>query len=166
MRYIVMALVMVLTCLDLSTAQAANTEGHESLRGLPGVQVLIEKIEPDAKADGLTEEAIKTAVELILRSSGIRVLTLLEGAMTPSVANLYVNVSVLKSSPDYVYHVQLQLMQRVSLVHRPKHTMWAITWDDGATGIVGQNNLRRVISEVIEPKVKEFANDFLAVNPR
>ena len=34
------------------------------------MQVLIEDIRPGAQADGLSQEAIRTAVELILRSSG------------------------------------------------------------------------------------------------
>ena len=85
MRYVVMAIVMGLTCLNLSTAQAETTPSQrESLRELSGLVVVIEKISPDAQADGLSEEAIRTAVELILRSSGIRVLTLSERPMTPA----------------------------------------------------------------------------------
>ena len=65
MRYVVMAMMLAFVCLDLSPAHAANPDQRESLRGLPGVQVLIEDMRPDA------HEAIRTVVELILRSSGI-----------------------------------------------------------------------------------------------
>ena len=88
---------MLQTCLDLSTAQAAVTPGERaSLEGLPGVEVVIEKINPDAQADGLSEEAIRTAVELILRSNGIRVLTQSEFMTTPSGPYLYVMVNSMK----------------------------------------------------------------------
>ncbi|MGH7183037.1 MAG: hypothetical protein ACREJN_13800, partial [Nitrospiraceae bacterium] len=85
MRYVVMAVLMVLTCLDLSLAQAEITDNHESLRGLPGVFVVTEKIAQDAQTDGLSQEAIDTAVELILRSNGIRILTKEQFFTMPSV---------------------------------------------------------------------------------
>jgi hypothetical protein len=85
MRYIVMAIVMLLTCLNLITAQAAVTFGERaSLAGLPGVKVVIDEIKSDAQTDGLSEEGIRTAVELILRSNDIRVLTQSEWLTTPS----------------------------------------------------------------------------------
>jgi len=167
MRYIVMTMVMVLSCLDLSTAQAEATPGQrESLRELSELVVVIEKLSPDAQADGLSEEAIRTAVELILRSSGIRVLTLSERPTTPSSPYLYVQVSTYKNEFLYAVNARVELDQQIILVHRPKHTMAATTWTRNWIGVVGQTKMREVISSIIEPQVKEFANDFLAVNPR
>ena len=91
MRHVVMTMLMAYVCLDLSLAHAASPDQRESLRGLPGVQVLIEDIRPNAQADGLSQEAIRTAVELILRSSGIRVLTQSERSEMPSKPYLYVH---------------------------------------------------------------------------
>src|SRR5215831_8551620 len=82
MKYVVViaALLMVLTTgQDLSLAQKRDSDARESLKGLPGVTVLIEGIKEDAQADGLSTEAVRTAVELALRSSGIRILTASEG---------------------------------------------------------------------------------------
>ena len=169
MRYIVMAIVMLLTCLDLSTAQVAVTPGERaSLAGLPGVKVVIEDIKSDAQADGLSEEAIRTAVELILRSNGIRVLTQSELLTTPSGPYLYVMVNSMKSKTGSYYAVGIivQVNQRVSLVHRPEHTMAATTYEMSGVGIYSTHLLRSLISDVIEPYVKIFANDFLAINPR
>ena len=73
MRFTLMAMIMALACLDLSTAQARAPYERESLRGLPGVVVVIEKISPDAQVDGLSEESIQEAVEGLLQSSGIRI---------------------------------------------------------------------------------------------
>lgn len=69
MRYFVIAMILALTCLDLSTAQAATPYERESLAGLPGVVVVIETIEtitPEAQEEGLSVEAIRIAVERIL----------------------------------------------------------------------------------------------------
>ena len=165
MRYVVMAILMTLTCLDLSLAQTRDQQ-HESLRGLQGVEVVIEDIRPDAQADGLSQEAIRTAVELILRSNGIRVLTQSESLKTPAAPYLFVRAATSKHSSDlYAYAVTVEFMQKVSLVGRPQQMMSATTWEKGSVGMTGPSNIRQVIHSV-ESKVKEFANDYLAVNPR
>jgi hypothetical protein len=69
-----MAMLMTLGCLDPSLAQTRDQQ-RESLRGLQGVEVVVEDIKPDAQMDGLSQESIRATVELILRSKGIRVLT-------------------------------------------------------------------------------------------
>ena len=167
MRYVVMAILMTLTGFDLSMAQTRDQQ-RESLRGLQGVEVVIEDIKSDAQVDGLSQEAIRAAVELILRSSGIRVLTQSERSETPSKPYLYVHVGTDKtSSGQYSFNSRVELHQAVSLVHRPQQIMLAPTWfPPGKFRTVGQQNMRLWIINSIEPLVREFANDFLAVNPR
>ncbi len=165
MRYVVMAILMTLICLDLSVAQTRDQQ-RDSLRGLKGVEVVIESLRPDAQEDGLSEEAIRTAVELILRSKGIRVLTRSESLSTPATPYLYVKVSTYNHLSDlYAYAVTVEVMQKVSLAQRPQQMMSATTWERGAVGTTGHSNIRMVIDSV-ESKVKEFAIDFLAANPR
>ena len=167
MRYVVMAILMTLTGFDLSMAQTRDQQ-RESLRGLQGVEVVIEDIKSDAQVDGLSQEAIRAAVELILRSSGIRVLTQSERSETSSKPYLYVHVGTDKtSSGQYSFNSRVELHQAVSLVHRPQQIMLAPTWfPPGKFRTVGQQNMRLWIINSIEPLVREFANDFLAVNPR
>ena len=167
MRYVVIAVLMILTCLDLSMAQTRDQQ-RESLRGLQGVEVVIEDIRPDAQADGLSQETIHAAVELILRSNGIRVLTQSESLKTPVAPYLYVHVGTDKNSAgQYSFNSRVELHQAVSLVHRPQQIMLAPTWfPPGKFRTVGQQNMRLWVINSIEPLVKEFANDFLAVNPR
>lgn len=167
MRYIGMAMVLILICFDLNAAETVTPGARESLRGLSGVHVLIEDISPDAQADGLSKGEIQTAVELILRSAGIRILTVSETLATPSQSCLHIHVGTNKSKPErYALSVRLQLWQQVSLVQRPAHTMSAPTYMESGTGTFSSRMLRDGISEVIEPMVKTFANNFLAVNPR
>ncbi len=165
MRYVMMTMVMALTCLDLSTAQATTSEERESLRGLPGVTVVIEDIDLVAQEDGLSQEAVLTAVERILRSSDIRVLTQSESFKTPPEPHLYVRVTIMPDNNSrYALSGVVELHQRVSLFHRPQRKMSTETWSVRSIGTVGRNQVRTVISEMIEPQVKEFANDFLAAN--
>ncbi len=166
MRYVVSAIIMVLTCLALSTAHATTSAERESLRGLAGVAVVIEVINSDAQADGLSEEAVLTAVELILKSSGIRVLSQLESFSTPSAPFLYVRINTMKTELAYAVDLHVALDQRVSLVQRPEHKMSAATYELSSVGMYSTRLLRDLISDGVEPDVKAFATDFLAVNPR
>ena len=167
MRSVVMAILMTLTCFDLSFAQTRDQQ-RESLRGLPGVEVVVEEVKSDAQVDGLSQESIRAAVELILRSKGIRVLTQSERSETPAKPYLYVSVGTDKqTSGQYSFSPRVELYQAVSLVQRPQHMMPALTWFmPGKLRTVGQQNIRLWIINSIEPLVREFANDFLAVNPR
>jgi hypothetical protein len=92
MRYVMMAILITLTGFDLIQAHAATSEQRELLRGLQGVEVVIEDIKPDAQADGLSQEALRTAVELILGSRGIRALTPSERSAMPVKPSLYAHV--------------------------------------------------------------------------
>ncbi len=112
MRYVMLVMAMILT-FDLGTAQATSLDERESLRGLPGVAVVIENISPDVQAVGLTEEAVQTDVELILQSSGIRVFTIVEIANMPSKPFLYVGIT-LRNGSVYSYYLGVRhLTQRI-----------------------------------------------------
>jgi hypothetical protein len=115
-RSAVMAMLMTLGCLDPSLAQTRDQQ-RESLRGLQGVEVVVEDIKPDAQMDGLSQESIRATVELILRSKGIRVLTQAERSETVSKPLLYVSVGTDKqASGQYSFSVRVELYQAVSLV--------------------------------------------------
>lgn len=168
MWHVVMAMVMFLSSFNfnLGLAQGAAPIQVESLRYLPGVAVVIEEIEEEAKAEGLSEEAIRAAVERILQSSGIRLLTPVERSNTPSQPSLYVRVTTYKIEPGlHAYAVTVALKQLVALAHRPQRTMVATTWEHGMIGIPGSQNIGQAITAV-EDLVKKFAHDFWAANPR
>ena len=166
MRYIVMVIVMVITGLDLSTVQAGTTYERESLAGLPGIVVVVEKLIPEVQADGLSEEAIQAAVEGILQSSGIRIFIESKTFKVSSNPCLYVQPNIGKGGPYYFYNISLRLIQEVASVHGRQYTMAATTWQGNTAGIVNNNDLRDVVLDVIERWTKIFANDFLAVNSR
>jgi hypothetical protein len=167
MRYIMMAMIMVLTCLGLSLAQARAPYERESLAGLQGVVVVVERMTPEAQVHGLSEEAIQEAVEGILVSSGIRIFVESKTAKASSNPWLYVQPNIGKGESLYFYNVSLRLIQEVSAVHGRQHTMAATTWEGNTAGVVGiSSNLREVILDVLQAWVKTFASDFLAVNSR
>jgi hypothetical protein len=66
-----------------------------TLRGIEGVNVAIESLEPEVERAGLVRQQIETDVELRLRKAGIRVLTEEERQGTPGAPYLYINVNVI-----------------------------------------------------------------------
>ncbi len=165
MRYVVMTMLMILTGFDLSLAQGSK-EQRESLRELEGVFVVVDTVESDAQADGLSRQEIYTATELVLRSAGIHIIEEPVSLLPPHQPVLYVRVSTYRHPAGmYAFTLTVEFEQYVSIWMQPEDKMWAPTWRRSFTGAVTPPNIRQVLV-IVEQKVKEFANDFLAVNPK
>lgn len=165
MRYVVTLLILISTPLDCSYLYAASKAERSSLIGLPGVSVVIDNVALDMKAQGLSQEGIRTAVEQVLRSSGIRILTDEESLDVPSSPSLHVIIASLKNPtlPQYSYCLTVELRQYVSL--STTKNLVATTWSTGYLGFVGTNRLSD-ITRRSEELTQQFADDFLAVHPR
>lgn len=167
MRYVLQLIVVALVWGNMEVVQAFDAGSRESLRGISGVGVVVEDISVDASADGLSQDAIRTSAELILRSKGIRILTNIEGTRLGSAPYLYINVNTLKEELGlYAYAVNVDLKQVVGLLSIKNARAWGTTWSASVVGSVEETNLRQIIADGVEPLVKDFANDFLLVNPR
>ena len=167
MRYVLQLIVVVLLWGNIEVVQALDAGSRESLRGIAGVGVVVEDIGSDASADGLSQDAIRTAAELILRSKGIRVLTNIDRTRLGSAPYLYININTLKEELGvYAYAVNVDLKQVVGLLSMKGAQAWGATWSASVVGAVEETTLRQIITDAVEPLVKDFANDFLLVNPR
>ena len=165
MRSVLIVTLIVLSHLDTSAARAGRVEDRESLRRLPGVEVIVESFLPEEEAAGFSRETIRTGVELVLLSNGVRLLNEEERLETSSAPFLYVKVNPLKhsSAETYCLTIEVELHQAVSLMNRPEQRMSARTWKRVQVAIIGEQITGRV-TEVVEPLIKQFANDFLTVN--
>ena len=167
MRYVLQLIVVALVLGNMEVVQALDAGSRESLRGISGVAVVIEDIGSDASADGLSQDAIRAAAELILRSKGIRVFTNVERTRLGSAPYLYINVNTLKEELGlYAYAVNVDLKQVVGLLSKKGAQAWGATWSASVVGAVGEANVRQIIADGVEPLIKDFANDFLLANPR
>jgi hypothetical protein len=84
-------------------------EQRDSLRGLQGVNVIVESLTAEAEQLGLTREALQIDTELQLRQYGIKVLTREEWVKTPGSPFLYVNVTVAGTVPIWAVSIKVQL---------------------------------------------------------
>jgi hypothetical protein len=140
------------------------------LRGLKGVKVVVEGLDPDMKEAGISEEKIQTKVELRLRTSGIKVLSETERLQTPGQPYLYLNLNSLfdKDRDGQLircsYSLELSLTEKVLLQRDKSKECYAEIWNMGTVGYAG---IRRIdsIYDYILNKVDAFCNDYLAANP-
>lgn len=167
MRSVLQLIAITLVVANIAVAQALDVGSRESLRGISGVGIVVEDIGPEVSADGLSQDAIREAAELILRSKGIRVLTNVERTRVRSAPYLYININTLKEELGlYAYAVNVDLKQVVALLSMNGVRAWGATWSASVVGAVGEANVRQIIADGVEPLVKDFANDFLLANPR
>lgn len=165
MRYVLQLLIGILVWGNIGVVNALDSGSRESLRGMFGLGLVIEEVSPDASADGLSQEAIRTTVEQALRSKGIRLLT--ERTRSGSSPYLYINVNTLKEELGlYAYTVTVDLKQFVGLLSMKNKKTWGTTWSASVIGMVRQENVNQIITDAVDPLVKDFIDDFLAVNPR
>ena len=82
-------LLLLVSLIALGAATAADSDWQrETLRGLKGVQVLVEGLSPELRDANLDATMVQNDVELKLRQAGIKVVTKTESSTTPGMPAL------------------------------------------------------------------------------
>ena len=137
---------------------------QDTLRGLKGVMVFIEEIEPDVENHGLTKVLLKRKVESRLRQADIPVLTRDEAFNMPGKPYLYLSLTTHNTGIGlYSYSIRIEFNQDVCIIREPSIRAGATTWVANVVGIVGAANLPAVTEDVIVLTDK-FIHDYLAAN--
>jgi len=157
--------ILALSLLLMGTLCKASdtTYDRESLRGLPGVSVVVEGLGDIGKQAGLTVEQLQTDVELKLRQAGIKVLSKSEVRSTPGAPHLYVNVYMLQSG---ACHIDVRVNQFARLERRNSTRVIASTWSIEALGFTPAIQAAATIRRNVGARVDRFISAYLAVNPR
>jgi hypothetical protein len=152
----------------LSLALAAALASAEtqieiaSLAGLPGVEVVIEKIPTSIRKTGLEAERIKADIEQRLRSRGVPVVP--ESSALDGNPSLHLRVRALSAEGGLVYSAALMLFQGVALAESPAKPALAITWEAEAMGFSARSS-RYDVENALLSLTNAFAKDFFAANP-
>lgn len=149
-------------------------EQRPALAGLTAVLVLLH-IDSTLVMNGLSAPELQTDVELRLRGAGIRVLTGsdLKAVARPSSARagmLLVKVVTVRS-PDgtYAYSASLTLVEHARLIRDPSLIVSAVVWESSGGSAVGmgpRGDLATDVREHLKAMAEQFANAYLAANPR
>ncbi len=185
-RLILIVMVAAFMKLDASVLAIDDMKTRATLRGLKALYVQVEDFDPDLKKElkkgGLTESLLRTVIERRLELAGIRVLSGEEFQRPDLTGILYVNVRILmpeilkkytytvegervpKGGPPerYLYTIDVELRQTVSLLRDPVVKGLSTTW---STGSLGFRRLSRIQMDVAD-QVDTFANAYLSVNSK
>jgi hypothetical protein len=166
---------LVSIAISVSPAFAGSEASRATLKGLPGVCVVV-----DVKNIGSGEEkavlaTLQTAVEVKLRLAGVRVFTKAEWGRTPPSCpqlSLFILTDPIdKDFPgSYLYSGFLELWQGIQLMANPTVRVTAPTWRSatflGTTGIPAQQPFSALVREIAQERADEFINAYLAANPK
>ena len=142
---------------------------RDSLKGLPGVKVVVETFSSAAEGAGFDDRKFQTDVELKLRLAGIT------ATDNPHFPRLYLNVNALhrERNQNGAYSASLELYQRVLLEAQIRSdpeksleeamamsTTVATTWSTGSLGFGSVAHARAIVKDLVDM----FINDWLAVS--
>ena len=165
----IVSLVLV-SLITAGAAPAADSDlQRETLRGLKGVQVLVEGLSPEFRDADLDATMVQNDVERKLQEAGIKVVTKTESSATPGMPVLSVWADVWHPpTGDYVYYVKVELQQLARLERDPNIVAAAArTWSSrGAIGTSGIAMLNTSVRDAVTEKVDEFIKAYLSVNPK
>ena len=158
-------IVLTVTLLLLTTpAWGADTPvERNTLKGITEVTVDVSPIKSEAERDGLRRSQVQTDVELRLRHSGIKVVP--PSNLAVPCVFVRIHTLTLKEHRAYVYSIQLELYQGVSLQRDPLILSHTATWSHSIVGLVGAERVFTVRSDV-DNLVDTFINAYLEQNPK
>ena len=163
---------LVVTCslmLALTPSYAerpAEVSERESLRGLSGVEVLVEPFSLELEQGGLQAVTLQNDIRQRLQKAGVKVFTERERLAAQAGALLVVRLDAVHDRIGrYFYTIDLLVKQRVRLGGHDAPELSAATWmKSGGIGIVADDNVKHVEDQV-RRKVDELIKDYQAVNP-
>jgi hypothetical protein len=162
-------LASVLLLWSVAPATASDSDiDRASLKGLKGVFVLVEDMNPAEEQAGLKAADIKADVEQKLRAAGIPLLTQAEDNTAPGMPTLYVSVSVASSTTTglWPFSIDVNLEQQATLKRSPDTFVpTAVTWHVGSIGAVDKSDIRSLLDRVNQ-EISRFINAYLKVNPK
>jgi hypothetical protein len=165
-KRILAVLTVVLALISSRSLVSADDDDltRPTLRGLPGIHVMISPLRLEIEQEGLTRARLQTRTESILQDAGIGVLSREKWFKAEGMPFLSVSATVLKleGTGGYAYHISLELRQAVYLV-RTRIQTYASTWSIGGIGIC--RSLDDVQAEV-EEQMHRFVHAYSTVNPK
>ena len=152
---------------DAEIERVSKLDGHvRSLYSIEGVFVTVEHLNEYLKAIGLTEDQLKTDVELKLRLAGVKVSTIKEWLTSKDNARLYVNIATIGNEYTTSWGVRLHLYQTVSLERPPHEKISASTWISASIGRCGKSELKESAIDSLKTLTDRFLNDYFTANPK
>ncbi len=156
----------------LSPGDGFPLSSMESLKGLKGVEVLIEELNPDLENLSLTMIQIQGDVEAKLRKASVPVLSAEENEKIQPLRRPYlyirINTCKLTSRREAVaFNIGIALNQQVTLRMQAdsKKCFFAPTWYTSAVGAAGRRNVQDIL-DTVQDLADKFINAYLKANAK
>lgn len=151
-----------------------NPATRLSLKGLGGVSVTVQPIDPVAEKDGLSQQGVQRSVEQRLRRARIPLRARADqpsGLRRPTLT-IYVTTARLDTD-EYIYSVRVELVQWMASLDDPELLVTAAipvpaaTWSPPSVlGITPADGVRRDVEAAVLEMVDQFAAAYTKANPR
>jgi hypothetical protein len=165
LRRTVTGVVLLVSLISSSTlAWASNSQAERvTLTGLSAISIEVEALPGVAEQSGLTETALKQAVQTRLRQAGIAV-------TSDADAYLYLQLTVAASTAPAPlgYALTLSLMQEVTIPRgvRSRTPIQCPTWWLNTVGVVSSDGLNKAVRARTDEFVDAFIKAYQEVNPK
>jgi len=139
--------------------------GADTLRGLPGVEVIVDGLQPELERGGLTSAALRADVEERLHKAGITIYPSQAANPSPAKPYLYItlNALTLPAGAGYAVGLQVHLRQTLRSPVTSSNIVNAMTWDAHNVLAVPASGLQEIRAEVVA-FVDQFVEDWTSVH--
>lgn len=168
-RHLITSIVGLSLLLFTSTASAIGDDENSrlSLKGLKKLVVVVQIEKPvsdDFKKVGLTEERIRTGIELKLKEAKMDVVY--RENLSSDVPILHVEVSGSKKDGKiFSFLLEVELWQKTLLKRDPKIDVTSATWSMGVFGSGSVSHIANDIMGLINEIMDAFSKAYLSANP-
>jgi hypothetical protein len=152
---------LLVTATQPALGQMFVPTGRDTLRGLPGVEVIVENLEPELERHGLTTVGLRTDIEAQLRKGGVTIYPSQTANPSAAKAYLYVEINALALPDDagYALGLQVHLRQTLRSLVSESNIVNAMTWDAHNVLAAPTSELHAVRGE-LATLVDEFIADW------
>jgi hypothetical protein len=171
-RFLVFALAFLIPSF-LAPANSISLSCGDCLKGLEGVEVLVEEVKTELENYNLTAIQIQTDVETKLKEAEIKILSKEENEKIQPLRRPYLYVKINSRKLPWkreviAYNVEIALKQFVNLPAQPKPArkpFYAPTWDKNIFGAVTSKDFAE-IREGVNQIMDDFIKSYQAANPK
>lgn len=139
-----------------------------SLKGLKKLSVVVQIEKPvseDFRKAGLSEDRVRTGVELKLRDEAkIDVVHVEDLSSDTPILHVEINGSK-KTDKTFSFLIEVELWQKSFLKRDPKLQVIAGTWSTGVFGLASASNVATDMMRLINGMMDAFTKAYLSVNP-
>ena len=168
-KYLILAVVLAGTLMFVLTAGSSEqlTDKQQSLSEIKSLYVFVQGLSTETDKAGLTREQIETKVSNKLKELGVKVVSEEEGLKLAGSPVLYVKVTARrrKRLSAFIFHVEVGLLQKVSLVREARIRAMSITWNKGSLGYCSRVAFAETIEGVVADLMEKFGSDYSSANP-